>query len=231
MNDSHNKTVVFCQAGLLQWGEVSQKFAQIPKAVSILIDYDSATVTRTWEAELSYLESRWKELREVLDKVLPGGIGAATLDTIDLRSHIRPSPAQQKAFQPITGPALVMDRGGASANQVADGFILLIGHMDGCEFAGAIESGQLIGIPAVGLHPIGSSFGNERRTNQVAVNIFAAQVAAENEAAWSGFIYQAQFNVWPRETFEEFVNRVEGSANDAVAAHFARVLRRDGNGN
>lgn len=93
MNDSRNKTVVFYQAGLLQWAKVSQKFAQTPKVVSILIDYHGTTVSQTWEAELSHLETRWKELREALDKVLPGGIGAATLEFIDLRSHIRPSRA------------------------------------------------------------------------------------------------------------------------------------------
>src|SRR5215831_5462787 len=98
-------------------------------------------------------------------------------------SGVAETQAQQKTFQSITRPALIMDRGGASANQVANGFILLIGHMDGRQFASPIESGQLIGIPPVGLHPIGSLFGNERRTDQVAMNTLAAQVAAQNEAA------------------------------------------------
>jgi hypothetical protein len=93
MNAGGNKTVVLCKAGLSRWGVVSQKFAQVPRAVSILIDHDGTTPSQTWEDELSHLELRWAELREVLDKVLPGGGSAATLETIDLRSHIRPSRA------------------------------------------------------------------------------------------------------------------------------------------
>src|SRR5215472_13274233 len=106
-----------------------------------------------------------------------------------------------------------MDRGGASANQIANGFVLLIGHMDGRQFPSAIESSQLIGIASVGLHPIGSFFGDERRTDQVAGNTFAAQVPAENEAAWSGLINQAQFDVRLGEPLEKFINRIEGSTD------------------
>jgi hypothetical protein len=93
MNVGRNKTVVLCKAGLLRWGQVSQKFAQASKTVSILIDYDGTTMSQTWENELSHLEVRWAKLRDPLNKVLPGGVGAATLETIDLRSHIRPSRA------------------------------------------------------------------------------------------------------------------------------------------
>src|SRR6185295_4795725 len=123
---------------------------------------------------------------------------------------------QQKTFQAVASPALIMDGGGAGANQVANGFVLLVGHMDGREFPSSIKTGKLIGIPPISLHPIGSFFGNERRTDQVAVNAFAAQVAAKNEPARPGFINQAQFNIGLRETFEQFINRVECSADNAV---------------
>ena len=85
--------VTLVKAGLLRWGVVSQKFAQAPKAICILIDYDGTTVSQTWEVEISHLEVRWTELRDALEKVLPGGIDAATLEMIDLRSHIQPSRA------------------------------------------------------------------------------------------------------------------------------------------
>jgi hypothetical protein len=126
-------------------------------------------------------------------------------------SSVTETQAQQKAFQAITRPALVMDGGRAGANQVTNGFVLLVRDMDGREFPGSIKTGKLIGIPPVRLHPIGSLFGNERRTDQVAANAFAAQMAAKNEAARPGFINQAQFDVWLRETFEEFINGVECS--------------------
>src|ERR1700750_172259 len=98
-------------------------------------------------------------------------------------SGVAKAQAQQETFQAIAGPALVMDRGGASANQVANGFVLLIGHMNGRQFASAIEPGQLIGISPIGLHTIRGFLGNERWTDQVAVSAFVAQVAADNKAA------------------------------------------------
>ena len=93
MNDEQSKTVILCKAGALRWGTVSQHFAHAPNAVTILIDHDGTAASNFWEAELSHLEVRWPEFREALDKVLPGGIDAATLHTIDLRSHVRPSRA------------------------------------------------------------------------------------------------------------------------------------------
>jgi len=69
-----------------------------------------------------------------------------------------------------------------------------------------------------------------RRTNQIAMDALAAQMSAENEPAGPGFINQAQFDVRLREAFEEFINGVECSADDAVAAYFRGVLRRDGDG-
>src|ERR1700704_5771196 len=99
--------------------------------------------------------------------------------------------------------------------------------MDRRELAGAVKTGELIGIPPVRLHAVGSFFGNERRTNQITMNAFAAQMAAENEAARPGFINQAQFNVWLSQPFEELIHSVESSADNAVAAHFGGVLWRD----
>ncbi len=124
-----------------------------------------------------------------------------------------------------------MHRGCAGANQVANGFVLLIGHVDGRELASAVKTGKLIGIPPIGLHAIRSFFGNERRTDQIAVNGFAAQMAAQDEAARPGFINQAQFDVRLREPLEEFVNGIERPADNAVAAHFAGVLGRNGHSN
>ena len=135
-------------------------------------------------------------------------------------SGVAKTQPQQKAFEAIAG-----------ANQVADGFIFLVGHMDGRQFAGAIEAGQLVGIPPVGLDAVGSLFGNERRTDQVAVSAFAAQVTTQNKAAGPGLIDEVQLEVGFGESFEEVINGLECSANNAVAADLGGVLGSDGDGN
>ena len=60
----------------------------------------------------------------------------------------------------------------------------------------------------------------------------AANMAADDKAERAGFINETQFQVGLGEFFEEVVDGLEGSADDAVAAHFGGVLRgdRDGDG-
>ncbi len=118
----------------------------------------------------------------------------------------------------------------AGAHQVADGFVLLVGHVDRSEFTGPIEPGELIGVAAVGLHAVGGFLGNERRRDDFARNAFVAQMAAQDKPARSGFVSKAQFEVIFGELVEEFVHGIEGAADDAVTADLGGVLRRDGNG-
>src|SRR5262245_7290467 len=102
--------------------------------------------------------ARHEQTREVtLVRIVPTGFSGVT-----------ETQSEQKTFQTIAGPALILDSSSAGANQVANGFIFLIWDMDGRELAGAIETGKLIGIAPISLDPIGSSFGNERRTDQIA---------------------------------------------------------------
>jgi hypothetical protein len=58
----------------------------------------------------------------------------------------------------------------------------------------------------------------------------SAQMTAENKAARTGFIHQAQLHILRGELFDQFILGTESSADDAVAAHFGGVLRRDGYG-
>ena len=72
---------------------------------------------------------------------------------------------------------------------------LLIGHVNGRQLTGAIEPGQLIGIPAVGLHAVGRLPGDEGGRDDLAMNAPAAQVAAQDKAARPGFVNQVQLEV------------------------------------
>jgi hypothetical protein len=109
-------------------------------------------------------------------------------------------------------------------------FIRLIGDMDGREFTGAIESGQLIRIAPVGLDAIGRFLGNQRGRDDLAMKSLAAQVTAQDKPARPGFIDHAQFHAGGGQLFEEFIHGGERAADDAVAADFGAAGRRDGDG-
>ena len=74
---------------------------------------------------------------------------------------------------------------------------------------------QLIGIPPIGLHPVGCFPGNERRRHQIAVDAPAAQMPAEDEAARASFIDDAQFNAFAAEFLEQFIHGIERAADNA----------------
>ena len=92
------------------------------------------------------------------------------------------------------------------------------------------RDGPVVGVPPISLYVVGSFFGDERGRDQIAMNAFAAQVAADHEAARAGFIHQPKFQFRPGEFLDEFIDGIERSANDAVAAYFSGVLWRDGDG-
>ncbi len=136
--------------------------------------------------------------------------------------------AQQKAFQAVARPALLFHGRSAGADQVAHGFILLVGYVDAGQFPGPIKARQLIGIAPVGLDAIGSLLGDQRRGNHLTVNALAAQVPANDEAARTSFVDQTQLHVVLGELFAQFIDGIQGAADDAVAADFSGVLGRDG---
>jgi hypothetical protein len=66
------------------------------------------------------------------------------------------SQAQQKTLEPLPRFALVAHGGKARPDQIPNRFVLLVGDVNDRQFPGSIQPGQLFGIPAIGLHPIGS---------------------------------------------------------------------------
>jgi hypothetical protein len=56
------------------------------------------------------------------------------------------------------------------------------------------------------------------------------QMAAEDKAARPGFVSEAQFDVFFRQLFDEFIDGIECAADDAVTTDLGGVLRCDGDG-
>lgn len=121
---------------------------------------------------------------------------------------------------------------GAGANQIADGFIGGIGDIDGGEFAGAVEAGELIGIAAVGLDAVAGLAGNLGGGDENATITVPVQAAGEGKPMRSGFVSTAQFGARMRglEFGEEFEHVVMGAADDPVTPNLGGVRRRETHG-
>src|ERR1022692_401142 len=121
---------------------------------------------------------------------------------------------------------------GAGANQIAEGFIGGVRHVDAGGSAGAVKAGELIGIAAVGLDAVAGLAGNLGGGDENANVAVPVQAAGEGKPMRSGFVTTAQFGAWMRglEFREEFEHVVMGAADDAVTPDLGGIRRRETDG-
>ena len=74
---------------------------------------------------------------------------------------------QQELAQAMPYPELVFLGRFPSPHQIAQRFVLGIGHPHRGQFAGAITTRQLLGIAAVGFHPVAGSGRHQRRRDHL----------------------------------------------------------------
>jgi hypothetical protein len=99
------------------------------------------------------LESRLRH--EQTGKVTLVGVVPAAFTGITI------AQAQKKPLESKASPTLLVLGAAAGPNQIADGFILLVGHMDGRQLTGPIQPRQLLGVASVGFDAVGGLLGNE----------------------------------------------------------------------
>ena len=95
------------------------------------------------EEELLFGEGHFDRAQVAQVRGAPGGLAG-----------VAQVVAEQKHFELLAGAVLLLLHLVAGADQIAHGFVLWIGHVDGGQFAGAVEAGQLVGIAAVGLDAV-----------------------------------------------------------------------------
>src|SRR5687768_12363855 len=74
----------------------------------------------------------------------------------------------------------------ATAQQVADGFLLIRGDVNGGQRARPIQDRELTGITPVGLNPVAWSARNQRRRDDVTGDASGGQGAQQLEATRAG---------------------------------------------
>ena len=137
--------------------------------------------------------------------------------------------AQQIHFELLPGPMLLPANLETGADQIPHGLILRFGHINGGQFPGPIQAGQVVGIPPVGLDPLAGFARHFRGTDQNAVPAVRPQTAAEGKAAGSGLVteLQARSGMGGLKFMGQFEHVVMLATDDPVTAHFGRIGRRE----
>lgn len=87
--------------------------------------------------------------------------------------------AQEELVEPVLGPGAVEHHVGPGSAQVPHRLLSNGGDPHGGELAGAQQQGQALGVPAVGLHPVRGSHGDERWGHHLAAHPEAAEQAGQ----------------------------------------------------
>jgi hypothetical protein len=107
--------------------------------------------------------------------LVPGGL-----------SGVVKAEAQEEGLEAELGGLEVLEGILASAGQVADGFILYGGDIDGGEIAGAQKPSELDGVAAVGLDAVSGFFRYERGSDDETGQAPVGKVAIQDVAAFEG---------------------------------------------
>jgi hypothetical protein len=139
--------------------------------------------------------------------------------------------AQQKGFEAELGCLEIVHGVLASAGEIADGFIVDVGDVDGGKIAGSQETCEGGCIAAIGLDSIAGFLGDERRCDDEAGEAFLGEVAIEGEAARSRFVGEDEAGCLGLETANELVDVALLGADGADEGDsFAPVLGCVGDG-
>jgi hypothetical protein len=93
--------------------------------------------------------------------------------------------AEQKGCEPDLGGLAIADGIVTRAGEVAKGFVLDRGNIDGREIPRAHQARELDGVTPVSLHALARLFGKEGGRDDVADMAFFRQIAREPVPAWS----------------------------------------------
>lgn len=89
---------------------------------------------------------------------------------------------------------------------------------------------QLLGIASVGLNADRSFPRDQRGSHDVTVHSVAFQTPEDDITARAGLIDKPQLDAGRLEFFDDFIQGIERSVDDAVVADLSAALGRDGHG-
>jgi hypothetical protein len=131
--------------------------------------------------------------------------------------------AEEKTFETVTATAVIIDRVGASATQIANGLVGGFGDVDSGQFTSTQQTGQAAGIAFVGFEWGSGLFGDERGRGDQARNFELFETAGDDKTARTGFIgnFQNGARVSFADALQSFFQSVEVIGDGAEEADLA----------
>ena len=102
-----------------------------------------------------------------------------------------PAVAEEEFGEPMARAEQIGADVLATAQQVAGGFFLLGGNVNGRQRAGAVEHRELAGVAAIGFDPVARAPRNQRRGDHVTGNPVRRERPLQLEAARARFVATA----------------------------------------
>ena len=113
------------------------------------------------------------------------------------------------------------DRVLARAHQIPQGFILGRRNVDRRELAGAMQPGQGVAVPPIGLDPIAAPFRHARGIDDDAVFPLGGEIAVDAKPTRAGLIHEAQPSVRRPQRSDHLGHGLQVAGDHPVVAHFA----------
>ena len=128
-------------------------------------------------------------------------------------TQVTMAQTQQKTFETLARFALIDHRAVTRPHQITHGFILLIGHVNGCQLTGTEQPGELPRIAPIGLDAVTGLGRDEGRSNYLAIILTLFQVPINDITARPGFIHETQFQLRPGQFLDELIEGLERATN------------------
>ena len=113
------------------------------------------------------------------------------------------------------------DRVFARAHEITQGFIIGRRNVDRRELAGAMQPGQGVAIPPIGLDPIAAPLRHARGIDDDAVFPLGGEIAVDAKPARAGFVHEAQSSVRRPQRPDDLGHRLQVAGDHPVVAHLA----------
>ena len=131
--------------------------------------------------------------------------------------------AQQKLSQSMPMAQLIFLGGFAGSHQIAQRLMVRIRNPDRRQFAGAVTARQLLGVPAVGLHPLSGLGGNQGRRDHLTCHTQLRELPIQHISGWAGLVAALQ-PFGPTQFRDHLSHRLQTIGDDAEAADLAGRL-------
>ena len=136
-------------------------------------------------------------------------------------ARIASTLAEQERLQPMLRLGAQPDRVFARAHEIPQGFIIGHRNVDRRELAGAMQPGQGVTIPAIGLDPIAAPFRHARGIDDDALLTVGGEIAVEAKPARARFVHEPQPSVRRPQRPDDLGHCLQVAGDHPVVAHFA----------